>query len=1402
MSIARYHADWLNLVENTGPFLSLPVLKDAFPQGLDEFPSPERRALREQYEIYCEHRQKNAVLSHQAWIRYVLTVLLGYPGDPDDPGQLLVEGQNIPQGMVAVKPRFHETLRPSFALKHPDKDKKPVLLISFYAQSVDLDKPLPGLGWKASPGTRMMELLHETGITTGLITNGEDWMLVFARPGEATGFASWSADMWMQEPSTLLAFRSLLHVRRFFGVAEDRTLPALLLASSQDQHEVTDQLGYQVRQAVEVLVASIDSLGTEGERNLIAEVDDATLYSAALTVMMRLVFLFAAEERGMLLLGQNEIYDTYYALSTLRDQLRSQADQHVEEVLERRSDAWCRLLAAFRAIHGGVEHANMRMPAFGGSLFDPDRYPFLEGRAPGTTWRTAQARPLSINNRVVLHLLDALQLLRVKLPGGGPAETRRLSFHSLDIEQIGHVYEGLLDHTVKRASETILGLSGGKNTEPEILLARLEELAAKTSSDFGGKVYAVDSELVQFLKEETGRNEKTIAKALNTPSPGLEGQLKILCNHDTILYERIRPFVGLVRRDSFDQLVVIREGSRFVTSGNDRRSSGTHYTPRSLTEPIVQHTLEPLVYVGPAEGKPESEWQLKSPKEILDLRVCDMAMGSAAFLVQVCRYLSERLVEAWEILEQKQSEDVFLVTPEGKVSAGGHEERLLPADPGERLAIARRIITDRCLYGVDINPMAVEMAKLSMWLITMQKDRPFTFLDHAFKCGDSLLGVTSVRQIENFSLRPDERQITFATANLARYVEESSTKRRALEAMPSNDHTQIEAKRRLHAEAESAMAKVKAVADCLVAFELRGIEGKAYEEQRIAEAEKVQLLMKSDTDTSLNAQPPATNHLSAHAREQLRGRRPFHWAVEFPEVLGRGGFDAIVGNPPFVKGHFISRFLGDDVRKLISYTIAGTSTGLADYSTFFLVRGVSLANEQGHTGLIVTNSVRDGDSRAVGIELPKSRGAIVRYALPDMPWPGTADVTVCFVILTNVAWSGILTVSGKVVTQISSQLTAEDDFKPYPIKVNSGQCFIGSYLLGDGFIVKNGEQFSGEENDVSDVVLLYMNGQEFFSLPEPSPVRKVICFWDWSLEEAQKKYPALTEHLRLTVKLTREGVNRDRRRELWWLYAENTPGLYHATGLGSFFKNHPKGWTTSKNSIQHVIAKAKSSDTWAFEFLPARMIFDQTLAVFATDKFSYFATLQSEHHWVWAGKLVSGNKGEEARKKGGAPISYTPSTVFETFPFPVQGAELEVIGSRYHGFRHQIMLVRNEGLTKTYNRFHDPVEQSTDIAKLRELHVEMDKAVAVAYGWSDLDLGHGFHETKQGIRYTISESARHIVLDNLLKLNHERYAEEVKAGLHDKKKIASGKQRGKTSAITAPDKLEYSAPDLFSSGEE
>ncbi|MEI6415060.1 MAG: type IIL restriction-modification enzyme MmeI [Pseudomonadota bacterium] len=578
MSMARHHAEWLSLVPVSRPFLSLPVLMGAFPQGLDA-PDPEQtRLLRQAYATWqdaLEKRQADA-LSHRSWIRFVLTQTL----DLDE--RVLAEGQIIPQTLQVEVPEHHEWLRPSLVVIDP-ATKKPRLLVQTYPRSQELTRYVANAPWKASPDTRMTELLHATGVRIGLVTNGEHWMLVDR--GETTGYASWYAALWLEEPITLRAFRSLLSASRFFNVPDDQTLETLLAKSASNQQEVTEQLGYQVRRAVEVLIHSLDRADQDFGRALLAGVREEMLYEAALTVMMRLVFLFCAEERELIPSKPFPVYEQNYSVATIGKQLRELADQHGEELLERRYDAWPRLLAAFRAVYGGLSHNDVHIPAYGGNLFNPDRFPFLEGRPLGTAWRDTEANPLPVNNRTVLHLLEALQLLQIRVPGGGPAEARRLSFRALDIEQIGHVYEGLLDHTAKRASEPFLGLVGTRNKEPEIPLAELEKVLAKGEDEF-----------LKFLKEAAGRSENAIRRSLKAE---IDDQLSIrfrtACQGDDALWKRVQPFAGLVRLDSFGYPLVIPKGSVFVTAGTDRRSSGTHYTPRSLTEPIVQYTLEPLV---------------------------------------------------------------------------------------------------------------------------------------------------------------------------------------------------------------------------------------------------------------------------------------------------------------------------------------------------------------------------------------------------------------------------------------------------------------------------------------------------------------------------------------------------------------------------------------------------------------------------------------------------------------------------------------------------------------------------------------------------------------------------------------------------------------------------------------
>jgi len=231
--------------------------------------------------------------------------------------------------------------------------------------------------------------------------------------------------------------------------------------------------------------------------------------------------------------------------------------------------------------------------------------------------------------------------------------------------------------------------------------------------------------------------------------------------------------------------------------------------------------------------------------------------------------------------------------------------------------------------------------------------------------------------------------------------------------------------------------------------------------------------------------------------------------------------------------------------------------------------------------------------------------------------------------------------------------------------------------------------------------------------------------------------------------IVRERVFPDRQKmkggyaRIWWQYGRRQEKLYEAIA-----------------PLTKVLAISQVSKYLAFVFVPKGYVYAMMTIIVASDEWCDFALLSSSVHEVLVRKYASTLE---------TLLRYTPTDCFETFPFPTDLRGLETIGEQYHEYRRQIMLARQEGLTATYNRFHNPDEHSADIVRLRELHVEMDRAVAAAYGWQDINLGHGFHQTAQGIRFTISEDARREVLARLLKLNHERYEEEVRMGLHSKK---------------------------------
>ncbi|MEV5775836.1 DNA methyltransferase [Streptomyces antimycoticus] len=1424
----QQHLDWLNLVEVSGPFLTLPVLLRTWPQ-LEGVPSERRADIRLHHGIWQDDRKDAGRLD---WIGFLLRTLLEWDdalhlregaGQFGDSGESLAEDDALLDRFAVSPPGADATVRPDFALVRPGSDPAAEPDTAAAAKHVPIlglvlppdtapTRRIRGDSWSASGVDRLAHVLRHHGIELGLVTDGRWWSLVWAPPGGVTTSATFDTIAW-NERADLVAVRawvSLLRRGRFFGRPEDELLPALLRESLEGQEDVTEALGIQVRQAVELLV---DSIGRAEARMVkrggkgLSGVPASEVYRGAVAVMMRVVFLLFAEERG-LLPADNELYAEAYSAGRLYETLDKRRRADGEDSLEHTTAAWHRLIALFHAVHGGVDHPLLTLPAYDGSIFDPKRFRWLEAVPEGAdstdddATRAAEGHTslLPIDDRTVLHVLDSVQFVVVN------RERRQLTFRALDVEQIGYVYEGLLSYDGKRAQDTVLGLIGKPGLEHEVSLTELEQLAAP----FGVGARAVPGQkpnlpgLAKKLYErfKDPKPPATASKMEKLLAPGNEQargkalhRLLAVTENDRELAERILPFHGLLRDDLRSLPVVIPEDGLYVTESRLRKNTGTHYTPRALAQQVAEGALEPLVYrPGPLQTADDKQWKLIKPDEIKKLKVADIAMGSAAFLVAACRYLADRLVDAWV---EEEDEEALAFRGSHRDQAGAVTAADAESDPV--MIRARRQIIEHCLYGVDINPMAVEMAKLSLWLISMDPERPFTFLDDRLVAGDSLLGITSVEQLEVMDLdarrgrERHKRGVIDFTAGVRELVHELAEDRKQIGDMPGETLKDIAEKRAILADVQERADRVNLLADLTAGAALashgsgplpvreslkkemarRGWSLKR-SEAPMAAAGMGFAVAKGLEEATGEARTLAREWLATDLPEGGFEREPVHWPLVFPEVFEGGGFDAVIGNPPFLGGQKITSTMGEPYREYLIDAVSRGMRGSADLVAYFELRAHELLNKIGQTGLIATNSLAQGTTRQIGLDQLLMDGVEIHQAIKSRKWPSkSAMLEYCAV------WTSMQHIAAEATrlldeiatkTPISSSLTPASrvDGWAQPLKENEGVSFQGSIVLGLGFTLTAAEahKWINQDNRYKEVVFPYVNGQDVNSHPTHTTERWVINFHDWT-EDRAATYPLAFEKVTQEVKPERQRRKangafalRKPLPERYWQYAEKRPAL-----------------TRKLSELERCIVITRHSKAVMPVMLATRQVMSEATVVFASESYALLALLSSSIHTWW---VIDRGSTLETR------VRYTPNEVFETFPQPASEGNLYSLGESLHDYRQRLMKNRSIGLTATYNLVHDVDCDDDDVIELRAIHRTIDEAAVRAYGWDDLleapgGLDHGFHETDQGTRYTIGLVVRTEIIDRLRELNHERYAAEVAAGLH---KGTSG-NKGKRAQGTA-----------------
>jgi hypothetical protein len=562
-----------------------------------------------------------------------------------------------------------------------------------------------------------------------LCTNGRELRLIDTQRTYSRAYLQFDLQLAADHPATFGVLWALLREEAFrCGPGEASLIQEIIRSSARHGLAVSRSLRGGVIEAVQHLLGGLNTCGRH---------DITRLFDESLTVVYRVLFLMFAESRS-LVPNWHPVYRESYTVESLRE--RAERPGKV-------TGLWEALQAIARLAHTGCHAGTLIVPPFNGRLFSPARSPIAES--------------CPVDDEVARHTLLALSTTRSR-------PRARIDYRDLGVEQLGAVYESVLDY------------------EP---------------------AYA-----------ESGANR-----------------------------------------------VLLRRG------GERRKSTGSFYTPQMLTDYVVRRTLHPLV-------------EHASADRILQLRVLDPAMGSAAFLVSACRYLARAYERA--------------LICEGSVGASD-------IDDSDRASF-RRIVAQRCLFGVDLNPTAVQLSRLSLWLATLSAGKPLTFFDHHLVTGNSLIGASPldiVRQPPGVhSRRPRARADTplFSDAELEPSLAHAVVERRWLAETPDDTADVVREKER-RLDRLQMSERWKLVADLWCACWMWPDMHKSPDPAVFAAlAEKLM--------TGRCGLPDKTSSVLLDDAARVTGTHHFlHWMLEFPEAyfdsMGRplpdAGFDAVLGNPPW-----------------------------------------------------------------------------------------------------------------------------------------------------------------------------------------------------------------------------------------------------------------------------------------------------------------------------------------------------------------------------------------------------------------------------------------------------------------------------------------------------------------------
>lgn len=853
-----------------------------------------------------------------------------------------------------------------------------------------------GVGRSRQLLSRVVEWLRQKQQPLALVTNGRQWRLVHAGQ-DYDAWCEWDIDLWFAEGAPgpqVTAWRQLICRDALVSGPGQFHGPLLsaILASRRGQADLSAVLGERVRQAVEELITAshgaVEQAQHAGDAPAFAD-----LYVAASRIVMRCITTLFAEARNLLPVD-NPIYQRAYSLEGLRQNLDRRATGRGNDRLSQSRSAWPRLMALFRLIHEGSSHEALPVPQYSGALFAPgdpaskggiDRaLALLEGPQNAVTDRQVQR---------ILRLLTRTRI-RVRQGRGNTLVDAPVDFSALSSEYIGILYEGLLDFELKQAAtgDPVVFLAVGN--EPALTLSQLEDMSdvvikqlfdalkkkdkagvgdgdsADEGDDNVESDDADDGEVGDDADNDAD-NDTTESEDDVTLAQGSDDALAISQDHlarAQAWLERAAVIAGLVKKprgrraateDDAEALAratrslcarLVAPGQFFLVRwGGTRKGAGTFYTRPQLAAPTVRRTLQPLAYepvrteVDPRTGLSEVvEWQPRRPEVILSLKLCDPAMGSGSFLASALRYLTDALVASLyhhKLIERSEDGGVPRMA-DGQISEVLSDEllKLRPTEEGFEDALRaqlKRHIVERCLYGVDLDPLAVELGRMALWVETMDRDLPFGFLDHKLKVGNALVGTWFDTYCDYPALAweregGDKDYQKDKPQNLVNhfYIDAKGRKRgdkftAAIsargKAVPEQLINQLSGQMALEGtlEASEVHDELLKVFRKLHRLSVHDSDRRAavYRDEVLANPHYHALKTRMDLWCALWFWPgehielaplprqfgQPTSEVLALAAKMAARLRFFHWELEFPDVFtaSQQGFDAMLGNPPW-----------------------------------------------------------------------------------------------------------------------------------------------------------------------------------------------------------------------------------------------------------------------------------------------------------------------------------------------------------------------------------------------------------------------------------------------------------------------------------------------------------------------